>query len=309
MHGRVLRLPAGLAALALLTLTGAPVGAQTIDDGLMMSSKQLCTGFLYVRDSWDRYWEGSLERGNGNIGRLTTQQVSWVGAYGVSDRLNLIAMLPYVWTEASQGVLHGMQGLQDGTLAAKYQFLTASLAGHGSLRAFAVASFATPLSDYTPDDYPMSIGSHSRRASGRLTLDYQARQGWYVEGTAAYTWRGDVTLDRPSYYTNGHLYMSDRVAMPDVIDYTLRVGYMGGRVQVPISFSQQFTLGGGDIRRQDMPFVSNRMNASRLDGLVMYYLPVPRNLALRLGATYTLEGRNVGRATTLVAGLLYRVRL
>jgi hypothetical protein len=33
---------------------------------------------------------------------------------------------------------------------------------------------------------------------------------------------------------------------------------------VPITFSQQTTLGGGDIRRQDMPFVSNRMNLSRI---------------------------------------------
>lgn len=302
------RLRAGLPAAVLLALTVAPLGAQTIDDGLMMSRQQLCTGFLYTHDSWDRYWEGSLERGNGNIGRLTTRQLSWVGAYGVSDRLNLIAMLPYVWTEASQGVLHGMEGLQDASLAAKYRLLTVPMAGHGSLHAFAVASFATPVSDYTPDDYPLSIGSHSRRASGRLTLAYQTRQGWYVEGTAAYTWRGDVTLDRPAYYTDGHLYLSDRVAMPDVIDYTFRVGYLRGPLQVPISFSQQSTLGGGDIRRQDMPFVSNRMNASRLDGLLMYYLPAPRNLALRLGASHTLTGRNVGRSTTLVAGLLYRIQ-
>ena len=32
-----------------------------------------------------------------------------MGTYGVTDRLNVIAMLPYVWTSASQGVLerHG----------------------------------------------------------------------------------------------------------------------------------------------------------------------------------------------------------
>ena len=58
--------------------------------------------------------------------------------------------------------------------------------------------------------------------------------------------------------------------MPDVFDYTLSAGYLKGGLQVPISFSQQTTLGGGDIRRQDMPFVSNRMNFSRLDAVVMY---------------------------------------
>jgi hypothetical protein len=307
MHGRAQRIPAGLQLAVLLSLA-TPLGAQTIDDSLMMPGKQLCTGFTFTRDSWSRYWEGTLERSNGNIGTVTTQQVSWVASYGVTDRLNVIAMLPYVWTEASQGVLHGMHGLQDATVALKYQFLTKAVTEHGSLRAFAVASFATPVSDYTPDFYPLSIGSGSRRVSGRLTLDYQARQGFYLDATAAYTWRGDVTLDRPAYYTDGNLFLSDQVAMPDVIDYTVRAGYLGGGLQVPISFSQQFTLGGGDIRRQDAPFVSNRMDASRLDALVVYYLPKPRNLALRFGASYTLEGRNVGQATTFAAGLLYRVQ-
>ena len=51
--------------------------------------------------------------------------------------------------------------------------------------------------------------------------------------------------------------------MPDVFDYTVSAGYLKRRLHVPISFSQQITLGGGDIRRQDMPFVSNRMNFSQ----------------------------------------------
>jgi hypothetical protein len=260
-----------------------------------------------MHDSWHRYWEGSLERTNGNIGTVTTEQVSWVSAYGVTDRVNVIAMLPYVWTEASQGVLHGMRGFQDLTLAAKYQFLTAGVARHGSLRAFAVASAAIPVSDYTPDFYPLSIGSGSRRASGRLTFDYEARQGWFADVTAAYTWRGEVTLDREAYYTDGHLYQSDRVAMPGLIDYTVRAGYRGRGLQLPIAFSQQFTLGGGDIRRQDAPFVSNRMDASRLEALFQYDVPRP-SLTFRLGASYTLDGRNVGQATTFVAGILYRVQ-
>jgi hypothetical protein len=54
-----------------------------------------------------------------------------------------------------------------------------------------------------------------------------------------------------------------------------------------------------------MPFVSNRMNASRLDALAMYYLKKPQNLVVRLGATTTISGRNVGKSTTFLAGLLY----
>ncbi|HEX6736894.1 MAG TPA: hypothetical protein VF310_01345, partial [Vicinamibacteria bacterium] len=124
-------------------------------------------------------------------------------------------------------------------------------------------------------------------------------------GTAAYTWRGKVTLDRSSYFTDGHLYLSDEVAMPDVFDYSVSLGYLKRGLQVPVTFTQQSTLGGGDIRRQDMPFVSNRMNYSRVDALVHYVLPRTRNLALRVGAGRTVSGRNVGQATSFTAGLLY----
>ncbi len=164
--------------------------AQTIDDGVMMRKGALFAGDLYTHDSWDRYWEGALKRDNGNIGRLTTRTNSWFGNYGISDRLNVIGTVPYVWTRASQGVLHGMQGVQDITLAGKYRLLERGSAKVGLLRAIAVVAAALPLTDYTPDFYPLSIGSASRRASGRFTVNLQSDPGWYVNGSMAYPWRG-----------------------------------------------------------------------------------------------------------------------
>ena len=140
----------------------AAAHAQTITDGVMVPKKNLMTGFVYTHDSWDEYWEGTLKRGNGNIGTITTQSITWVGNYGITDRLNVIALAPYVWTDASQGVLHGMNGFQDLTVAAKYNLLETAFTSHGSLRTIVVATLGTPLSDYTPDFLPLSIGLHSR---------------------------------------------------------------------------------------------------------------------------------------------------
>jgi hypothetical protein len=94
--------------------------------------------------------------------------------------------------------------------------------------------------------------------------------------------------------------------MPDVFDFGFSAGYNRGRLLAPITFLRQVTRGGSDIRRQDMPFVSNRMNMSRLDASVLYYF-TPRlpDLGLKLGATRTLTGRIVGQSTTFEAGLLY----
>ena len=285
------------------------VQGQTIDDGLLLPRRALGAGVLYGHDSWSQYWEGDLKRDNGNIGTLTTQSVTWVAGYGVTNRLSVIALLPYVWTHASQGPLHGMDGLQDITLAAKYQLLATPLTDRGTLRAMVVGAAGIPASNYTPDFQPLSIGLASRQFSGRFTLNFQAHRGWFLNGSAAYTWRAKVTLDRPAYYTDGQLFLSNEVAMPNVFDYTVTAGYQSGRLCIPISLSQQRTLGGGDIRRQDMPFVSNRMDWVKLGGLVMYSLPAPRELGIRLGTSWTASGRNVGQATTLTGGLFYLFHL
>ena len=299
---------AGRALTLLLCVLAAfappPAAAQTITDGIMMPARLLCTGFVYEHDRWSTYWEGTLERENGNIGTVTTRTLSWVATYGVTDRFNVIAMAPYMWTGASAGTLQGQSGFQDLSLALKFQALTVPVGG-GAFKAFAVGSVGVPMSDYNPDFYPLSMGANSKRVSGRGTLTYTSKGGFYANGTAGYTWRDNVTLDRSSYYTDGRLIYSNEVAMPDVFDYGISVGYNRGRILAPITYMGQVTQGGSDIRRQDMPFVSNKMDASRIEASVLYYLPRLPDLGLKLGASRTITGRNVGESTTLQAGVLY----
>ena len=291
--------------LILSAIVATPLAAQTIDDGFLMSKGVLTAGVMYAHDSWDEYWEGSRKRDNQNIGTMTTQSVMLASHYGLTDRITLVAMVPYVWTQSSQGTLHGMEGFQDLTIAAKYRLLATPFTSRGTLSAFVGGGAGVPLSDYTPDFQPLSIGSGSRRFSGRFTLAFETRDAWFASGSAAHTWRNKVTLDRQAYYTDGQLYLTSEVWMPRVFDYTLSAGYRKGRLYVPLSFIEQRTLGGGDIRRQDMPFVSNRMNFRKLDAFVMYAINIPKVPAMRLGATHTLSGRNVGQSTTVTGGFFY----
>ena len=294
-----------LGALLVLASLAVPLHAQTIDDGLMVPKKTLFTGVTYGHDSWSDYWEGTLKRDNENVGTLTTNSVTWLGTYGLLPRLNLIATVPYVSTKASGGTLHPQDGLQDLTLALKGRVFETQLGG--TLRGFAVASYGFPVSDYVADLLPLSIGMHSKRLSTRATLHYRLDAGWFAEATTSYTWRGNVTLDRPAYFTDGQLFLTDEVKMPDVFDYAVRAGYMGHGLMAPIWFAQQKTLGGGDIRRQDMPFVSNNMDVSRFGAMARYTLPKPTNLALQIEAGHVLSGRNVGESTTVTGGILYTI--
>ena len=291
----------------LAMVSALPAAAQTIDYGSMMPKGTLGLGVFYAHDSWDEYWEGTLKRTNGNIGTLTTQSVTMMTGYAVTDRLGLTASLPYIWTHASQGVLHEMSGFQDLALGARFRLLSSGPGRYGTFGVSIGAVAALPTSDYTPDFYPLSIGTAGRRAAGHFTLDFRSNSTWFANASASYMWCSNVRLNRSSYYTDGQLYLTNEVVMPNVLNYTFNAGVELGRLRIPVSLVQQRTLGGSDIRRQDMPFVSNRMDFVKLGGGLMYGLP--KNLSVSLGAARVLTGRNVGQSTTFTSGLAYALHL
>lgn len=271
----------------------------------MLSRGTLFTGYHYTHELWDEYWEGPLKRDNDNVGTVTTQTSSWTVNYGLTNRLNVIAAVPHVRTRASRGVLHGIGGLQDLSLAAKYAFFERRDTSIGTIRAITTVAAGVPLTDYNPELPPLSIGSGSKRVSWRGTLNVHGDAGWYVNGSSAYTWRSDVQLDRPYYFNDDEFVMSDRADMPNVVDYTVHAGYTRKTSMAVATFTQQRTLGGGDIRRQDMPFVANRMNFTKVGGMVMAPIPKLGGFCFEAAYAYTVAGRNVGQAHTFTAGLLY----
>jgi hypothetical protein len=229
------------------------------------------------------------------------------GGYAVTDGFALMAAVPYVWTHASQGVLHELSGFQDLALGAKLRLLSTGPGSHGTFSAFLGGVAALPTSSYTPDFYPLSIGTAGRRAAGHVTLDFKANAAWFANASASYMWCSNVRLNRNSYYTDGQLYLTNEVVMPNVVNYVVSAGIDRGRWRIPVTFIQQRTLGGGDIRRQDMPFVSNRMDFVKLGSGLMYEMP--KNFSVSLGAARVLTGRNVGQSTTLTSGLFYALHL
>src|SRR5450755_3027129 len=89
------------------SLVASLAKAQTVDDAIMMSKKQWCNGITYMYSSWNKYWEGTTKRTNLNMGTVTTQSLMLMSNYGITDKLNLLVTVPYVWTHASAGTLHG----------------------------------------------------------------------------------------------------------------------------------------------------------------------------------------------------------
>ena len=291
----------GLLMPVLLGISGIAI-AQTDQDAIMMAKNNFCTGVMYTHSSWKDYWEGTNKRDNQNIGTVSTNMYAVMGNYGVSKDLDVLFGLPYVQTNASAGTMIGQKGLQDLSLWVKWKGLEKKH-NKSTYSAYVLAGGSIPVSNYVIDYLPLSIGLGSRTLSGRLMLDYQ-RGRFFVTGSGTYTYRGNVTIDRTAYYTT-QLILSNKVQMPDVATYGLRTGYRSQNLIAEALLTGMNTLGGFDIRRNDMPFPSNEMNALALGVNAKYEIPLLDGLSVTGGGNYVLSGRNVGQSTTFNIGIFY----
>lgn len=295
------KLQALLIICGLMASVGA-VKAQTDIDAIMMGKKQLCIGPMYSYSSWKNYWEGTLKRDNQNLGTVSTQMYSLMGAYGVTDKLNVLFGAPYVKTKASAGTLHGMNGVQDLNLWVKWMPIEKEI-GKGTLSLYTIGGVSFPLTNYVADFLPLSIGLRSKTASARLMVDYQWKNIFAtVSGT--YVARDNIEIDRTSYYTD-HLIASNDVEMPDASNFNLRAGYRSDKLIAEAVLNKFTTLGGFDITRNNMPFPGNKMNATTAGVNVKYVVTQDHALSIVAGGNTTVSGRNVGQSTTYYGSIFY----
>lgn len=276
--------------------------AQTDLDAIMMNKQQFCSGLMYNHASWDNYWEGTLKRNNLNLGTVSTQSVMAMANYGITNNLNVMVGAPYVSTKASAGTLDGMSGVQDISIWVKWRAWKKTY-GKSKISVFALGGISTPLSDYVVDFLPMSIGLGTTNLTGRLMADYQYKK-LSVTGSAAYLARSNVKLDRDAYYDT-EMHLTNEVNMPDAMQFQLRAGFRGKYLLAEALLTNWTTLGGFDITRNNMPFVSNEMNSTMVGFNLKYTLPFFTHLAVLGGANYTVAGRNVGQAMAFNTGVFY----
>lgn len=290
----------------LLLGAGFMANAQTEADAIMMNKTQFCSGFMYGYSSWDNYWEGKLKRSNENLGTVSSQSVMFMANYGITNNLNIMVGAPYIWTKASAGTLRGMDGVQDISLNVKWKAHTLK-EGNNKFSLLLIGGISSPLNNYVIDHLPLSIGLGSTNLTGRLMLDYQHKR-FFATGSGAYIWRSNVEIDRTSYYDT-ELHSTNEIKMPHAANFQLRTGYRGKYLIAEAMVNNWTTLGGFDMTRNNMPFPSNRMNATQAGINLKYTLPMHVNLSFLAGANYTLHGRNMGQSTSLNAGVFYALYL
>ena len=292
-----------ISCLFLFTLT---VKAQTEADAIMIPQHYFCVGTMFSRTTWTNYWEGNFKRDNGNIGTLGTNTYVAMANYGITGKLNLLVSVPYVSTTASAGTLAGQRGFQDMEVSLKWVPVRQNI-GTGVIKLFAIASGSVPLSNYEPNFLPMSIGMQSKKAKLRILADYHHGK-FFVSGSGEYIRRTNITIDQDAYYTTQMNY-TNQVAIPDVSSFNFRTGYRSNRWIAEAVLDNNTTLGGFDIRKNDMPFPSNKMAATMAGLNFKYSFSAIAGLELTAGADYVLNGSNVGQSTMVHGGAYYLVNL
>lgn len=285
--------------------------AQTPNDALMMNKGQICIALPYAQESWTNYWEADLKRSNANLGKVTTKSIMPQFALGLFDNLNLLGGVNYISTAASQGTLRGHSGLQDASILLKYKPLSIKIDEH-ELAGFIVAGFTTPVSNYYPDYMPLAIGAGTTNGSIRGILNFKTKSGIYATLNGGYTSRSNIKLDRSFYYNSTSKGTSERgitsneMKMPTIFDGGAAFGFTNSRTKIEMTATVLNTIGGTDMRRNDMPLPSVGMDNMRVGIFAQYFPEILRGGGVIAFSNYTLSGRNVGQATTIGGGITYR---
>jgi hypothetical protein len=278
------------------------LSAQTDIDGLMMQKNFFCVGATAGKSTWKNYWEGTNKRDNANLGTVSATNVMLMGNYGITGKLNVLFGLPYIKTKASAGQLAGQKGLQDLSLFVKW-VAKEKMIGKGNLKAIVIGGYATPVSNYTADLLPVSIGLKSKTAMVRLMADYEIGD-WFATVSGTYNFRNNVTLDRNTYYTT-ELHYTNEVKMPDATYFNIRAGYRSSTWIIEAIADKWTTLGGFDITKNNVPFISNKMNATKLGIHIKYDTDFVNGLSFVADANTTVAGRNVGQTSSFGGGVFY----
>ena len=266
--------------------------AQTDADALMIPKNYFCAAAVYTHGSWDHYWEGTFKRDNPNLGTVSTNVYSLGGNYGLSNRINLLFMVPYVTTNASAGTLRGEKSFQDLMVSFKWMAVKEEI-GRGLFSVHAIATGSLPLANYEADYLPLSVGLHSKSVALRALLNYQTGR-FFVAGSGQYIRRDNITIDRNSYYTT-EMHYTNEVQLPNATNFMFSSGYRSLKFNAEATFTKITSTSGFDIRKNDMPFPSNRMNSTAVGLILKYSFQSISGLEFTAGGNYVLNGRNVGQ--------------
>jgi len=298
------------ALFAVLCFSGV-VQAQTPTDAMMMKKREACFALTYDNGSFDQYWEGTYLRKNETIATVNRKTIMPMIAIGVLEKLNVYVSVPFIKTESKEpngGQLQGVEGFQDLGIAIKYEAFKKEI-GSGTLALFASGSFATPITNYLSDYRPYSIGNGTTEWGLRGIAQYKLDMGFYARVMGGHLFRGQTQAERDFYYNNG-VYYSTWMDVPSAWEYNAAVGVwlLKNTLKLEATYYALQSTSGDDIRKYNAAQPTNKVNFDQVGFSAQYFIKPVKGLGLLAYYSQMLNGRNMGKVTTLGAGATYQFK-
>lgn len=280
--------------------------SQGMIDGFMRGKGNTTAALSYAHESYDTYFVGGTSTQNPNLGTIATRSITLFASTGITDKLDVVINLPYIKATAKQGYWQDQRGLQDGAFYLKYQPLRYQLGNLGEASVLLAGGISTPFSRYVADA-PVAIGHHSTNLDGRVAGHFKSKFGVFVTAQAGYIYRSMVKLDRdasdipPDMQGN---YYGHQTNVPDALDYAAKIGFASSIIYADAWLNYQQARGGTNIG-PGVPFPSNGVTYTRTGFSIFGPLPFYKAIGLGVGSSFTLNGKNVGKATRYSASLVY----
>jgi len=278
--------------LFLLTFPGR---AQGIIDGYMRGAGNTTVALSYSHESYSTYFVGSRPSTNTAFGTITTRSLNLYAATGLTDYLDVIVALPYISATPSMGILASQKGPQDVSLYLKARPYQVDMGKLGKVSTILAAGASTPVSDYIAD-FPVAIGHQSTQLDGRAVVHYQTSFGGFATVQGGYIRRSSVRIDR----------FDALVAVPDVWDWSAKVGFGSRQVYLDAWLNRQIARSGTDIGA-GVPFPGNAVSYTRVGYTLYASIPKVPQIGVSFGMGFTLNGTNIGKATRYSVGLVYKL--
>lgn len=281
---------APLVGLSCLLFFSTTTRAQGLIDGFQKGGGNFDLALSYSYEQYSDFYVGDQKVSEPMLGDITTQSINLFAAVGITDRIDAVLNLPYIFVNASNNPDLDQSSIQDLSLCLKGRLLQTALGDQARLRLLASAGLMVPLNDYVANA-PVAVGHRATALDGRLLAQVDFGMGLFAALQGGYIWRGKVEVD------------GSDVEVPDAVDLILRTGIGTSKLYGDLWLQWQNAGDGTDIG-PGVPFPSNAVSFLRIGGNVV--VPVVGGLKTALGLGYTLTGENVGKALRVSGSIIYQ---
>jgi hypothetical protein len=204
--------------------------------------------------------------------------VSLFGIYGISDRLNVQASLPYL----SSGE---QSGLQDAQVFIKYR-ATQTKYENSKLELSFATGFSTNVSNYRSGGLN-DLGQRAKILDTRALLHYQENSGWFANIQSGFSFKFEE--------------------VPNSLPFTFKAGKASAKSYFDVWYDFQYAFGGIDYRGTPAPQNFRELGVSfhKIGGT--YFFPISKKSGIYVAPSYVISGRNVFQGFAYHAGVTYNL--